>query len=441
MADPARKEGLLERSLGIFADVRGGEGATVLMLTFNAFLLLWSYYLVKTIREPLILVHGGAEVKSYASAAQAVVFLVVAKIFDLASRHLKRGPLVGAVLLFFASNLVVFYALSLGGFAISVPFYIWVGVFNLTAISSFWAFANDLYGVEQGERLFPMVGAGSAAGAVVGALTAKAVVRPLGVSSVMLLSIGVLVLTMIVTWFIQRRAQRPAEPVGKADDPLSTAGAFTLVFRDKYFLMIGALYILWNCANSNGEFILDRILMTHVATELGPQATDASKEAFIGEFKGDYFFWVNLLTLLLQFFLVSRIVRFAGIRRALFVMPLLALGGYSLLALAPVLAIARAVKIAENATDYSLNNTARHALFLIAPREAKYKAKLIVDTLCQRIGDVGSAAVVFVGTKVGLGIVGFVSTNIVVQLLWLAVVVGVTRMHKRRTAPTLAQTA
>jgi hypothetical protein len=37
----------LERALSIFADVRVGEAAGVLLLTINAFLLLAGYYMLK----------------------------------------------------------------------------------------------------------------------------------------------------------------------------------------------------------------------------------------------------------------------------------------------------------------------------------------------------------------------------------------------------------
>jgi AAA family ATP:ADP antiporter len=69
---PPRRPGLLDRVLGTFTEVRPGESLTALLLMLNMFLLLAAYYLLKTIREPLILnARGGAEVKSYAAAATA----------------------------------------------------------------------------------------------------------------------------------------------------------------------------------------------------------------------------------------------------------------------------------------------------------------------------------------------------------------------------------
>ena len=60
----------IESFLSHFADVRAGEGVGVLLMALNLFLLLDAYYLLKTVREVLILTQGGAEVKSYLRLAR-----------------------------------------------------------------------------------------------------------------------------------------------------------------------------------------------------------------------------------------------------------------------------------------------------------------------------------------------------------------------------------
>jgi AAA family ATP:ADP antiporter len=85
-------------------------------------------------------------------------------------------------------------------------------------------------------------------------------------------------------------------------------------------------------------------------------------------------FWQNILVVCIQFFLVSRIFKYLGIGGALFILPIIALISYGLFSAAPILALIRIAKITENATDYSLQNTVRRALFLPTSREAKYKA-------------------------------------------------------------------
>ena len=92
-----------------------------------------------------------------------------------------------------------------------------------------------------------------------------------------------------------------------------------------------------------------------------------------------------------------------GVRGALFVLPVIALINYSIIAVAPLLAVVRIGKILENSTDYSIQNTLRQALFLPTTREAKYKAKAAIDTFFTRTGDVVSAGFVGLGQVVGLG--------------------------------------
>ena len=98
-----------------------------------------------------------------------------------------------------------------------------------------------------------------------------------------------------------------------------------------------------------------------------------------------------------------------------------------------MLAFIRLTKIAENATDYSLQNTVRRALFLPTSREAKYKAKAAIDTFFMRTGDVLQAGVVFAGTAIGLGISGFAAINLILTLCWFGLALGVARGHRRHT--------
>jgi len=59
----------LEQFFCLFSKIRSGEGKGILLLSLNGFLLVFAYYVLKTIREALILTEFGAETKSYAVAA------------------------------------------------------------------------------------------------------------------------------------------------------------------------------------------------------------------------------------------------------------------------------------------------------------------------------------------------------------------------------------
>jgi AAA family ATP:ADP antiporter len=142
---------------------------------------------------------------------------------------------------------------------------------------------------------------------------------------------------------------------------------------------------------------------------------------------------VNLVGFLLQLFVTSRVMRFLGVRGALLILPVLAFINYSVIAVVPLLAVVRVGKILENATDYSIQNTIRQALYLPTSREAKYKAKAAIDTFFTRTGDVISAGFVGAGTTLGVGVPVFAWLNVGLTGVWLWVAGQIAREHRRKT--------
>ena len=113
--------GPLERFLRLFADVRADEAAQLLLLTLNVFLILTAYYVMKPVREALILDQpGGAELKSYAYAAQAGVLFVLVPLYGALATRLPRRRLINVVTAFFIACLPVFYLLAEAKLAIGL---------------------------------------------------------------------------------------------------------------------------------------------------------------------------------------------------------------------------------------------------------------------------------------------------------------------------------
>lgn len=424
----ADDRGWSERVLSLFSTVRAGEGLSAILMAANVFLLLGSYYLLKTVREPLILnAPSGAEVKSYAAAGQAVLFLILVPLYGALASRVNRMKLIGFVTAFFVMNLILFASLGSAGVGIGVAFFLWVGIFNMLMVAQFWAFANDLYTEEQGKRLFPIVGVGASLGAWVGSVSAQLVYRATGPYQLMLIAAGILVVCVVLTWLVNRReAQNATSGARRAKEPLDRKGALELLRKDRYLLLIAVLVLLLNTVNTTGEYIVSRLV-----TESAQALPAAERGAFIGEFYGGYFSWVNLISFLMQSFLVSRLFKWIGIGGAIFVLPVIALGGYGILAAAPVLALVRWAKILENATDYSLNNMVRHALYLPTSREAKYKVKAATDTFFVRTGDMIQAGIVATGVSLGFAVGSFAVVNMALAVVWLLVALAIYRRHRR----------
>ena len=211
-------------------------------------------------------------------------------------------------------------------------------------------------------------------------------------------------------------------------------GGFALIFRDPYLLLAAALVVLLNCVNSTGEYILAELVVGHVDQQL---ALDPSldKGVLIAQFYGEFFFAVNALTVLAQLFLVARVFRWVGVQGALLVLPVVALLGYVFVAFVPIFAILRVIKVIENAADYSVTNTARQALYLPLPTEAKYQGKITTDTFFWRFGDLLQGAIVFAGLNwFGFEVRHFAALNLLLAAVWLAVAVQLAKRYSARTA-------
>jgi AAA family ATP:ADP antiporter len=486
---PTSSKNFLDRLLNLFAETRSGEGVTAVLLFLNVFLILAAYYVLKSVREGLIIGGGGMlgldgdELKIYASAAMAVMLLGIVPAYGALASKVNRIKLlnysVGSVVV----SLGIFFVLANARVPLGLAFYLWLGIVNVFLIAQFWSYANDIYTEEQGKRLFAIIAVGGSLGAILGPRLAK---LEDNINLLMPMAAGVLVVSIVLYNIVNRREARrvglaaddiEVEGAKLPEEPLSKEGGFHLVFGQRYLLLIAVMLLLANLVNTTGEFILANAAKKYSAAqvqepnydefraakraELSKAGTEApatsadqpalpleqrvdravaaekqrvkdARKSAAKNFFAEFFFWVNLVGFLIQAFLVSRIFKYLGVRTALFFLPFIALGAYGAIALIGGLTLLRVAKTAENSTDYSLQNTVRQALFLPTSREVKYKAKAAIDTFFVRFGDAAAAGVVAIGLNVlDFKAIHFAAVNCVLILAWIAVSVGIAREHKK----------
>lgn len=483
-----RSKSPIDHFLGIFSDVRAGEGVRVLLLLLNIFLLLAAYYIIKTVREPMILADGSAELKSWASAGQALALLAFIPFYSWLSSKLSRKALIVMVSGFFVACLQVFYPMAVeadrmaetvtaasaaaeiveesaettaiawaetndvapveviaeerpertvspSDFAkVGFIFYVWVGIFSLAMIAQFWSFANDIYTREAGDRLFPIIGIGATAGAALGSqIAAQLFDRGVQTPTMLQIASGLVVAHAALLFFLSQRASSTTEAQAADEAPLDGPGGFTLIFQSRYLQLIAIVILLLNVVNTTGEYVLGRMIKD-AAEALYASGEIDSVGAYIGGFYGQFFSVVNVLTMLVQAFVVSRIIKYIGMRGVLFILPIIAMGAYGLLALGVGLTTYRWAKTAENTADYSIMNTAKALIWLPTTRAEKYKGKQAIDTFVVRLGDLGSLGLVLLGTQVFTwGIRGFALVNLSLIVLWLTATYFLYRRNRRMT--------
>ena len=434
--DPNRR-GLVERLLSPLGEVRSGESLSVVLLALNLFLVLAAYYMLKTVRESLILSEGGAAVKAYSSAGQALLLLGLVPAFGTLASRVNRIRLIRWVTLFFVSNIALFYVAGQFGLRIGVPFFLWVGIFNVMVIAQFWAFVNDVYTSEQGKRLFPIVGVGSSLGAWIGSVYAGDVIRATGPLPLMVMAGAVLLISVGVASIVNRgqiRKQTP-ERAAEATQPLNNVGGFTLIRQQRYLMLIAAMTVILNVVNTSGEYLFGRFVVEASIRIYGAGADSLmARQQYIGGVYGSLFSYVNLLGFVLQLFVVSRVFKYLGVGRSLFIHPLVVVAGYVMILQAPSVSTMTWLKVFDNSLDYSLGNTAKQALWLPTSREAKYKAKQAVDSFFMRAGDVLQAGVVFIGERLAFTVPAFAIVNLVLAVGWIAVVAALNPAYRAQLA-------
>ena len=411
-----RLERGFERVVG--AEMRPGEWRIVLPFFANLFLLLAAYYILKVIREPLILLGGSAVKRSYARGLQAGLLVVLVPAYSALANRVAPAQLVKWIMGVFVGSLFFFFLLA-GRLhaAIGFAFFVWLGIFSTLSIAQFWSLANEYITEAEGKRLFPLIAVGGTLGGIAGAQFAARFIERFTPLQMMLVAATVLAVCMWLTHVGHTAAQEHRG--GVPDGPPRARdhrGGFTLVLRDRYLLLIGASVVLVNLITATGDFILAQIISVKAHT-----LPAAARGHFIGAFYGDLQTWVTVLTALFQILFVARTFKAVGIGGALLLMPVVEFAGYSLFALLPALATMAIVKVTEGTTDYSLENTIQQALFLPTSIDAKYKAKSAIDTLSKRLGDLGSTGIIWAGSSIGLQIFGFSLVNALIALVWIGV--------------------
>ena len=305
-------------------------------------------------------------------------------------------------------------------------------MFGVFVVAQFWAFAADVYSDGVGRRILPLIAIGATAGGAFGSSIAGWLVETGLVETNMLLLVSLLPLglsiffTRVVDANLKAREDPPSE-AKEAEEPTKTGragrvgrkGGFSVIFSSRFLVSVAVITLLVNWVNTNGENLLYGVLqdvlaqeaVTRGVTEPGALLHFIRQETTA--FYAGFFGMVNWVALILQAFVASRLLKYGGFGMLLLLMPVVALISYAAMALVTALFVVRMMKVAENATDYSINNTARSVLWLPVDAAIVYKAKPAIDTVCARMGDgLAAATVLLLVNWLDLSVVSFIPLNI-----------------------------
>lgn len=374
------------RALKAIVDIRKQEAPAVVLLFLFFFLVIAVFQILKPLKNGLFIELFGADMELYAKLLNIVVAAAGVVFFTFLFKKLPRQRLMYVLCAFFVIALVALTQVLPEKSPLPVwAFYLLGDLESTLMVSAFWAYATDVSSASQAKRLFGAIGAGGVIGGWVGIAYARALLTTAGMNGLLYLCAGLMAVVMVATFLLEgivRRSSAFAERVREAPaaesggaKPFSMAEAIDgarLVLRSRYLTAILLIMASYEIASQVMDYQFKR------GTEglAGVEATQA--------FMTNVYFYANTLSVVVQFFLVSLIMRKLGIVPALLVLPLAIVGSSIAFLIMPTLWVGSLLVISDNGLNYSIQQTARETLYVVTTPEEKYNARAFTTMFMQR---------------------------------------------------------
>jgi AAA family ATP:ADP antiporter len=420
--------GPLSRAITAATKIQSNELTATLLSFLFVFVLMTSYSILKPVRDALAADWGNVGL-SLTWTANFGFSLAAVSAYGAALTYVRFRSIVPAFYVFFALTFLVLFL-----FRTQVPdptlvnkgFYIWVSVFSLFNLSVFWSFMTDIFNTEQARRLFGAIAAGTTVGAIVGPIITATLFDDVGANGLLLLSALMLLVSALAVPLLRRLKVTQLRNKNETSDLSARQAVGTNPFAG-FSILLGDRYLLGIC----GFILLYVTINTFVYFEL----QDLTREYSL-EFRARIWSWIeiatNVLTVITAALVTSRIVSRLGMKTALALMPILVAVGVLALVAAPVLLVLAIFQIGRRVGNYAITRPSREMLFTTLNREARFKAKPVIDVVVYRGGDVLTAWLfTLLADRVGLGLGGIAIVICGIAAAWAFIAVWLGRNFDR----------
>lgn len=395
------------------------------------FCVLAAYYILRPVRDEMGVLLGAHKLPWLFSAV-FLTMLAVIPLFGWVAGHFPIRRLLPTVYGFFVINLLAFFVALQSGFglqAIGPIFFVWLSVFNLFVVSVFWSFMADVFPTDGARRLFGCISAGGSLGAMTGPFITAMAVKGVGVQGLLLVSalfllIAVGCIVALLKWYHGHHGIDLGNThLSTAKDPDAAPPSLWVgvirIVRSPYLRGI-ALYLM--CYSVLSTFLYSQ--QTILIPEVMPSSEDRM-QLFASVDLG-----VNVLAFTLQFFAIGWLLTRFGVVAMLAVMPIVSLIGFGVFGLATVLPVLIGFGVLRRAGEFSITKPTRESLFTVVPREEKYQAKNVIDTVVHRGADATGTGIVSMLHTWGMGLSHMAFAAMPIALLWLGTGLWLGRRHE-----------
>ncbi len=347
------------------------------------FCVLAAYYVIRPVREQLGAASGGSSALPLIWFIVFIVMLLLTPVYGALVSRFPRRIFIPVVYAFFAAGMVLMSAV-LGDEPptrwLATGFYVWVSVFNLFVVAVFWSYMADIFTGEQARRLYGAIGIGGTLGAITGPLLAISLVHHIGVSGLLHVSAGLLVLAMLVAIALGEWSKRHGRRDAGLGDQIIGGGFWAgarLVFKHPFLRRMALLLLLSDMVGT---------VLYALNLDVGASLfhTPEDRTAFFGRID----LYTNVLQVFLQLLIAPWLLQRFGPAITLMVAGTINAVSLLMLATQPAAIWLMIALVISRAFAYGLVMPARESLYTRVDRESRYKAKNFIDTAVWRGGDV-----------------------------------------------------
>ena len=387
-------------------DFKKEESPVVLLLFSFFFLTIAIFQIVKPLKKGLFLEYYGADMELYSKLANILIAGLGAMFFTYLYNRLPRQKILYIFCLFFVvSFLLVGFFSNNPSAGLIWGFYFLGDLESTLMVAAFFAYLTDISTTDQAKRLFGVIGGGGVLGGWVGATFSTTLLQTIGTQGLMVLAAVLMIIILAIVFLTERLVRRQssfedlkgdtADRALRSQEPFTLSSAFEgarLVARSKYLLAITGIMGFYEMAS--------QVMDYQFATVAEPLTGVVLTQQFIA----DVNFFANVLAVFVQFFLVSFIVKKFGVAPALLILPLAIIFSSLAFCVVSTLYVASMMKISDNGLNYSIQQTARETLYVIATSEEKYKVRAFTNMFVQRlakgVGILGVLSLIFLNLSV-----------------------------------------
>jgi AAA family ATP:ADP antiporter len=381
-------------------DIKPGEGLIAGSLFLYFFFITSPYYIIKSLRNASYLSRVGDENLPLAYFLTAVLMGFIVNFHSRIQVRLPRSRLITSSLLFFFSNIVLFWWLFEQRWSwVPVVFWVWANIFAIVLVTQFWILVNDVFNPREAKRMIGFIGSGAQLGAILGGLLAGTLAKrapglllPLAAA---MLGLGFLV----VSGIFRRQRKKAGETDDSAGDAKASAAkvgfhdAFQTTRQNRYLMILAGIMMV--------TLVVSTLIDWQFNSVVNAAVKGGNREDSLTSFFGYFNAGSMAFAFIFQLFLTSPLIRAFGIRLTLLLYPLILFvgaGGIGTAALVGLIPLVPAIliKASDKGLAYSLNQSVRELLYIPISPEQKYKSKIFIDMFLNRFAKGFGAVILWV---------------------------------------------